>query len=470
MILNKLSSAALMAGMLICPTLAASGGTQATPTQAREIAKEAYVYGFPMVDGYRITHAYFLNPENPEFKAPLNTLRNIARVFTSEDRAVQTPNSDTPYSLLGMDLRTEPLVLSVPAIEKQRYFSIQLIDAYTFNFAYIGSRTTGNDGGNYLIAGPSWKGKAPAGINKVIRSETNLAMALYRTQLFNPADLENVKKVQAGYKVQPLSAFLGLPAPKAAPKFAFVQPQTPDGQKTNLEFFNVLNFVLRFCPTHPSEKDLMVRFARIGIGAGKKIDVAKLSPEMKTAMAEGMADAWKELEDLNKTSIATGKLTTGDMFGTREFLKNNYLYRFTGAVLGIYGNSAQEAMYPIYQVDSDGQKLDAANSSYVLRFAPGQLPPANAFWSLTMYELPASLLTANPLNRYLINSPMLPALKRDADGGLTLYIQSETPGQDKESNWLPAPKGPFMAVIRLYWPKEEVLNRTWKQPPMMKVQ
>ena len=157
------------------------------------------------------------------------------------------------------------------------------------------------------------------------------------------------------------------------------------------------------------------------------------------------------------------------MFGTREYLKNNYLYRMAAAVLGIYGNSKMEAMYPIYAVDTDGKKLDGANR-YTVRFAPGQLPPVNAFWSLTMYELPASLLVANPLNRYLLNSPMLPQFKRDADGGITFYIQNESPGADKEANWLPAPKGPFVMVMRLYWPKPEALDGTWKQPPMRRVQ
>ena len=155
------------------------------------------------------------------------------------------------------------------------------------------------------------------------------------------------------------------------------------------------------------------------------------------------------------------------MFGTREYLKNNYLYRMAAAVLGIYGNSKQEAMYPMYHVDADGQKLDGANR-YTLRFAPGQLPPVNAFWSLTMYELPSSLLVANPLNRYLINSPMLPQFKKDADGGLTLLIQNESPGADKEANWLPAPKGPFWMAMRLYWPKAEAIEGKWKQPPVVR--
>jgi hypothetical protein len=162
-------------------------------------------------------------------------------------------------------------------------------------------------------------------------------------------------------------------------------------------------------------------------------------------------------------------VTSGDMFGTREYLKNNYLYRMAAGALGIYGNSKQEAMYPVYGVDSGGHTLDGA-SRYTLHFAPGQLPPVNAFWSLTMYEMPASLLVANPLNRYLLNSPMLPQFKRDADGGITLYVQNASPGADKEANWLPAPKGPFVAVMRLYWPKPEALEGTWKQPSMRRMQ
>jgi len=205
-------------------------------TEARAIAKEAYIYGFPMVDSYRIQYAYFVNTKDSEYKGPWNQLVNIPRVYTPADTAVQTPNSDTPYSMLGLDLRAEPIVLTVPPIEKDRYFSIQLIDAYSFNFDYIGSRATGNDGGSFLIAGPSWKGETPKGIKKVMRSETELALAAYRTQLFNPADLDNVKKIQAAYKAEPLSKFLGQPAPAAASAIDFVKPLTPDEEKTSPSF------------------------------------------------------------------------------------------------------------------------------------------------------------------------------------------------------------------------------------------
>src|SRR5256886_1035998 len=452
-------------GVAVLPALhfsAAQAQAGVSPAEARAIAKEAYVYGFPIVDNYRVQHAYWMDKTNPEYKGPFNQIWNATKLFSPADKAIQTPNSDTLYSFVGADLRSEPLVLTVPAIEKERYFSIQLIDYYTFNFDYIGTRTTGNGGGSFLLAGPGWKGDAPKGIKKVFRCETELAFPAYRTQLFNPGDIDNVKKVQAGYKVQTLSAFLGQPAPKAAPAIDFIKPLMPEEEKTSPRFFNILNFVLQFCPTVPSEKALMARFARIGVGAGKTFDASKLSPEMKTAIEQGMADAWADFAGLVKLFDA-GKVTSGDVFGTREYLKNNYLYRMGAAVLGIYGNSKLEAMYPMYLVDAAKQKLDGANR-YTVRFAPGELPPVNAFWSLTMYEMPQSLLVANPINRYLLNSPMLPQFTKDADGGLTLLIQNESPGKDKESNRLPAPERPFVMAMRLYWPQAEVTEGKWTAP------
>ncbi|TDJ68549.1 MAG: DUF1254 domain-containing protein [Proteobacteria bacterium] len=461
----------LNAGLIVALVLGLVGceaaQTNITPDEARAIAKEAYIFGYPMVDGYRIMYSYFVDRGSSEFKAPWNEIRNIPRVFTPDDTAVQTPNTDTPYSFIGLDLRAEPIVLTVPPIEKDRYFSIQLIDLYTHNFDYIGSRATGNDGGSFLIAGPAWQGETPKGVKKVIRSETELLLAVYRTQLIDPSDLDTVKKVQAGYQAQPLSAFLGQPAPKAAPAIEFIEPPTKDELRTSPEIFHVLNFLLEFCPTHPSEEELMARFATIGIGAGKAFDASKLSPELRQAIEGGITDAWAaDFAGLAKR-VNAGEVTSGDVLGSREDLKNNYLHRMGGAVFGIWGNSLQEAMYPVYSLDADGQELDGSNR-YTLRFAPGQLPPVNAFWSLTMYEMPASLLVANPLNRYLLNSTMLPDFKRDTDGGITFYIQHESPGADKEANWLPAPKGPMIVFMRLYWPKTEAIDGTWTQPPMMK--
>jgi hypothetical protein len=447
-------------------TSAPATAQQLTPAEARAIAKQATIYGFPLVDNYRVQYSYFVDRGGDQFKAPWNTLVNTARVYTPADTAIQTPNSDTPYSFVGADLRTEPLVITVPAIEKGRYYSLQFIDMYTFNFAYVGSRATGNDAGSFLLAGPDWHGDTPPGIKAVIRSETEFAFVLYRTQLFSPGDIDNVKKIQAEYKVEPLSQFLGKPAPAAAPAVDFIKPLSPEAERTSPEFFNILNFVLQFCPPNPAETEMMARLAKLGIGPHGTFDAKALSPEMLKAVQDGMADAWASFKTFKETQLDTGKRTSADAFGTREFLNGDYLARFSGAVLGIYGNSKDEAIYPIYFTDSAKKPLSGANR-YELRFALGDLPPVNAFWSLTLYELPSSLLSANPLSRYLINSPMLPGLKRDDDGGVTLYIQHADPGADEQANWLPSPAGSFFVVMRLYWPKADALDGRWTAPPLV---
>jgi len=463
----------VVAGPLLSLVLAlisatSSGRQYPSPEEARAIAKDAVIYGFPLVDNYRIQYSYFVDRNSPDYKAPWNTVNNVARVFTPEDTAIQTPNSDTPYSPLGADLRREPLVISVPEVGTGRYFSLQFVDLYTFNFAYVGSRSTGNAAGNFLLVGPRWNGSKPEGIKAIIRSETDFDFVLYRTQLFSPADIENVKDIQAGYKVQPLSQFLGQPAPPAPPPVDFIKPLSAAEERASPKFFEIVNFVLQFCPTHPSETALMDRFARIGVGAGKNFDFDALTPALQQAVQDGMADAWKEFAEFKATQIDTGKRPASEGFGTREFMKNDYLARMAAAALGIYGNSKEEALYPAYFVDARGDKLNGSHR-YTLSFTPDQLPPVNSFWSLTVYELPASLLHANPINRYLINAPMLPNLGRDADGKITIYLQHDAPAPGLESNWLPVPAGPFWATLRLYWPKSAALDGRWKQPPLERV-
>lgn len=438
-----------------------------TPAQARAIAKQAYIYGFPLVDHYRVQYTYFQDRRHPEFKAPWNTLHNTARIYTPDDKAYPTPNADTPYSQLGADLRTEPLVLTMPKVEEGRYYSAQFVDAYTYNFGYVGSRTTGNDGGTYLLAGPHWQGSVPPGIDRVLRSETEFAFVFYRTQLKGAGDLENVKRVQAGYKVQPLSAYLGQPAPAPAPAVDFLVPLSAEQARSSLAFFKQLNFVLGFCPTHPSEQGLMKDFARLGIGPGQTFDERALPADIREAMLAGMADAWRDFDALGQ-QVARGEVPTSRFLGSRHYLGDNYLYRMRATVTGLYGNDREETLYPPFYLDADGQKLDASQHRYTLRFAPGQLPPVNAFWSLTLYDA-KRLLVANPLNRYLINSPMLADLKRDADGGVTLYIQHQPPGKALLANWLPAPDGPFYIAGRLYWPKPEALDGRWQAPRVQRI-
>lgn len=446
----------------------AQASTDASALQeAKATARDAYVYGVPMVDTYKTVYAFNVDTSNPQYKGPFNSILNIARVFTPDDTAFVTPNSDTPYSFAMLDLRAEPVVITVPKMEKDRYFVFQLMDLYTFNFDYIGSRTTGNDGGTFLIAGPGWKGEAPKGITKVIRSETDLVSVVGRTQLFNAADLANVKKIQAGYKVQPLSAFAGTPAPPPAPAIAWIKPTPPAEDRTSLEFFNQLAFLLQFAqPPHPSETALRARLAQLGIEPGKPFDANRLPPPMRAALKEGMAEGQKLIDD--KRASLGGK--TDALFGNRDFLKNNYVARATGTQVGIGANSREEAMYPILDKDSHGQPLDGSKGAYTLRFAKDQLPPVDAFWSVTMYGLPQQLLVKNPIDRYLINSPMLPGLKKDADGGLTIYIQSDSPGKERQANWLPAPDGPFVMFMRYYRPKPELLDGRWTTPAVVKTE
>ena len=449
-------------------TLLQPAAAMLTAEQLRSIAKEATIYGFPLVDNYRVQYSYFVDRKSPEFKAPWNQIHNDSRVFTPNDKAIQTPNSDTPYSQLGADLRAEPLVLGVPAVEDDRYYSLQFIDLYTFNFAYVGSRATGNDAKKVLLAGPHWDGPTPDGIAQVIRSETEFAFVLYRTQLKNPDDMDKVRAIQAGYTVEPLSSYLNQAPPKAPAAINFPKPPSAEALRTDLEFFNILNFVLQFAPTHPTEKELRARFAKAGIGPGLSFAHQRFNPHSRQAFSQGMQDAWQELARFKTEQVDTGKRTAAESFGTRAFLNNDYLARMSSAAFGIYGNSKEEALYPNYFVDSQGQALNGKGNRYRLRFAKDQLPPVNAFWSLTMYELPSSLLVANALNRYLINSAMLDDLVKDDDGSITLYLQHEPPADALKANWLPAPNGPFWTTLRLYWPKEEALNGQWQQPPLVK--
>src|SRR5277367_216298 len=224
------------------------------------IAKEAYIYGFPLVTNYETIYKQTINKTDSNYRAPFNTIASLANVATPDDKFVVTPNSDTPYSFLWMDLRAEPIVVTMPKIEKNRYYTGQMIDLYTFNFAYLGTRSYGNDGGTFMIAGPGWKGDVPKGVKAVFYSETEFTYILFRTQLFDPADLNNVKKIQAGYNAAPLSKFLGQPAPAAAPPINWPKPATD--MLTSPAIFTYLNFMLQFCPTNSSETALMDRFEK----------------------------------------------------------------------------------------------------------------------------------------------------------------------------------------------------------------
>lgn len=441
--------------------------------KARDIAEEGFIYGLPIVMNYGVMYEYAVDRTSSQFKAPFNQIKNEPNVFTYKDTAIPTPNSDTPYSLAWLDLRAEPIVLSVPAVDPKRYYSVMLCDGNTYNYGYIGSRATGSDAGDYMVVGPDWKGATPPGIRKLFRSSTQFTLAAYRTQLFDVADLDNVKKVQAGYQVRTLSAYLGQSAPPPAPAIDF--PKF-DKELVKLNFFEFLDFALQFAPEQPNEKDIRARLASIGIGPGKTFNFKDLSLEDKAEILLGMKAGDRKVD---AAVAAAGKAVNGwrvsSLFGDSAFYNGDWMKRAAGARGGIYGNDAEEATYPLTRSDGDGKTLDGSANNYVLTFPAGQLPPVNAFWSLTMYDGKTQLLIENPINRYLINSPMLPSLKTNADGSLTLYIQNKSPGADKESNWLPAPNGPIYLVMRLYWPKTSppsilpVGDGSWQPPGLKRV-
>jgi len=443
-----------------------SGDGQLAALSERDIAEEAYVYAFPMIAAYKAMYEFNVDKGSSQYKGPFNRIVGSARPFTPKDTAIVTPNSDTPYSMLQMDLRAEPLVICVPEVDAERYYSVQLTDLYSFNYGYIGSRATGNGAGCFVVAGPGWRGQAPAGVRHVFRSETEFSLAIFRTQLFGPDDVDKVAAVQAGYKAVPLSVFAGQAPPSPPPTLVF--PKFSEAAfKT--EFITYLNFLLQFCPTVPEEGESRARFAQIGIEAGKPFDFTSLSESRRAEIELGIKSGF---ESIKKQQQTIGKNVNnwrmGSAFGDRAFYNGNYLLRAAAALAGIYGNDAVEAMYPMTTVDSGGRVLDGSQHRYTLTFAADQYPPVNAFWSVTMYDAKTQLLVENPIRRYLINSPMLENLRKNADGSLTVLIQKDPPAVDGESNWLPAPDGPIYLVMRLYWPKQAALAGEWQPPSVVR--
>ena len=441
--------------------------------ETRAIAEAGFIYGLPIVMNYAVMYEYAVDKDSGQFKAPFNQIKNEARVFTYKDTAIVTPNSDTPYSFLWMDLRTEPIVISVPAVEKDRYYAVQLEDGNTFNYGYIGSRATGNEAGDFMVVGPNWKGETPAGIKKVFHSTTQFSLAGFRTQLFNAEDMPNVVKIQAGYKVQPLSAFLGNPARPPLPTIDFPKIDKEHGQDRTSSSTSTSRFSLRrpdrrkrkSAPDSPASASVPVR------PSTSRTSRLEHKVDDRTGH-EGRRDKIEKYLATQQKSVNGWKI--GSFFGDRAFFNGDWLLRAAGAKAGIYGNDSDRSHLPDDPRGRRRRTLDGSKHNYTLTFPAGQFPPVNAFWSVTMYDGKTQLLIKNPINRYLINSPMLPGMKKNADGSLTLYIQKESPGADKESNWLPAPNDTIYLVMRLYWPKTDppsvlpVGEGSWQPPGIVK--
>jgi hypothetical protein len=409
-----------------------------------------------MLYNYKTLFQQAMDPSFPGYIGGFNRFRHYARGFTPADKDIVSPNNDTPYSWAWLDLRAEPMVVSVPA-SPDRYYVLQWFDLYTHNFAYIGTRATGTEAGDYLFAGPGWDGEMPKGIKQVFRSETEIIGTLTRTAWTGPEDREGLVAMQRQYRIRPLSEYMSERPPPPAPAYQF--PAWDEARANSINFIEYLNFVLQFAPPVESERAMLERFAKIGIGPGRPFDAAILEPEVRQAIEAGIKDANNKLQ----TTIA--KTTSSvDLFGTREFLGDDYiLRRAVGAAMGIYGNSKQEAYYTGYAVDADQKPLDGSKN-YVLHFSKEQVPPVKFFWSMTMYNLPDRLLVENPIDRYAIGS-RTPGLKANDDGSVDIYLQSQPPGADKDSNWLPTPpKSPFFMVLRMYGPEGDLAADKWIAP------
>ncbi len=440
------------------------------PAEARALAKEAYIFAYPMLENYKTMYIQAIDTSSPGYRGPFNALHHNTALLGPEFREVVRPNNDTIYSFAWLDLRAEPIVVTVPAIT-DRYYSFQLVDIYTHNFAYIGTRATGTEAGSYLIAGPSWTGhpsEPPPDIRQVFQTEGNFVLCIVRTAVSGAEDLPNVLAIQQQYNVAPLSTFLGEAAPPNPPEIVF--PPYNRVEADGPDFIKYFNFLLGQLNVDPSERELIQKLGRIGIVPNRAFNAESFDPAVRHSMDEGIREASEEIESniANLGEVKNGWSLTGKIFGTRAVMQGQYLNRASAARFGLYGNDLEEAYYPSTNVDSAGDVLDGSQHSYTLRFAKDQIPPVDAFWSMTMYGLPDQLMIGNPIQRYSIGDRTR-GLKFGADGSLEIYLQHKSPGKAKEANWLPAPSGPFSVTLRMYLPKAAALDPLYAPPGIMKV-
>ena len=392
--------------------------------------------------------------------ASINQFVHYREFPDASNKAVVGFNVDTLYSLAQLDLSQQPMVLSVPEMG-DRFWIMQIIDAWNNVPHAPGSRTVGGKGGVFAIVGPHWKGSLPKGVTE-LRVPTNLAMLGGRTFAAGPDDYAAVHALQDQYKLVPLSQWdKEYTPPDNVSLKAGVNTKTPVPKQVLAmspeEFFNRLNRLLVTNPPEPDDPETMARIARLGIGPRETFRIDAWAPEVRAAIAEGVANGIKIMRETSRGKIVNGWQIALDMgrYGT------NYAYRAGWTFYGVGGNLAEDAVYPFGETDTEGKPFNGANK-YTLRFTSAEMPPVNVFWSLTMYDKDA-FLVPNSINRYALGDRS--NLKFDSDGSLTLYIQSGSPGKDKESNWLPVPKDDdFKLALRLYAPKKEVADGTWKPP------
>jgi hypothetical protein len=426
---------------------------------------QAFIYGFPYVYSAQVRYNWVMQqPPNPKvtpYMGAVNRFWHASQVTTADWRDGGSPNNDTLYSLAWVDVTDEPVILSHPDIPDDRYYTFQFSAMHSDNFAYVGRRTTGNQAGNYAITGPDWEGQLPDDVAALPQSPTPWLLIAGRTLVDGPDDVPNVQALQKEYHLTPLSLW---GTDREVPERRdVVQPF--DQEKDPLAPWKTLNAVFAENPP-PSKHELLIKqFAMIGIGPG--LDIEEQDDVAKENLVRAAA-AGKQLLDQNFKSGWSTTLINGWRYPSPHEGRagDDFLLRAVWQSLaGIVANDPEEAVYLLAQQDGDGEALTGANS-YEMHFAPGHEPPVDAFWSLTMYS--NYNLVANPIDRYSLGDRSK-GLKRDIDGGLTFYIQHESPGEEKEINWLPAPEGPFVLILRMYQPHQEVIDAKWEAPPLQNV-
>jgi len=444
-----------------------------SPAEAQQIAEDAYIYGYSLITT-EVTRVQMTNVSKVEvLRAPMNQFANVPRYPPGNYRGVSAPNADTLYSVAWLDLGAEPIVFSHPDMGK-RYYLFPTYSLWMPVLQCLGSRTTGEKAASYLFTGPDWSGQVPAGMTQ-IKSPTRYTLILGRTYADGTeADYQAVNALQAQYSVVPLSAW-GRPytnkAPPVDPNPGFSMTDKPQAvilAMDTAEYFNRMASLMGgAAPPATEDAPLVERMAKIGIVPGKPFDLGKLEPTVQAALKDLPQRALKKIE-ANKDSL--GKIVRGWTISMVGEYGTDYMKRAVVAAFGWPANLKEDAVYPYTEVDSAGAKLTGAHK-YTLTFPKGQTPPVDGFWSITMYQIDEGWwFVPNPLNKFTVSMRNNP--KFNDDGSLTLYFQNESPGSDKEANWLPAPKGPFIPMLRMYWPKEtspSILNGTWSIPAVAKV-
>lgn len=443
-----------------------SGGAEAiTEQEAHDIGVSAYLYFYPLIT-MDLTRRQMTNVEAGKIPGygPMNTFANIAAYPSADMKVVVRPNFDTLYSSSWLDLTEGPVIVSVPNTHG-RYYLLPLLDMWTDVFASPGWRTTGTEAQSFAIVPPHWEGKLPDGI-EALHAPTSYVWIIGRTKTDGPADYEAVHKIQAGFKISPITekGKVSIKA-KIDPNFDMKTP--PKAQVDTMAagaYFAYAAELLKLHPPHLTDEPILALLKRIGFEVGKSFDINHASPAVKKALEKVPADALELMKWKTPTiaRVENGWSMNTDTVGVYG---NYYLKRAIVANLGLGANLPEDAIYPMNLTDDTGKPLDGINN-YRIHFEKKDIPPIQAFWSITLYD-DEGYQVANSLNRFAISSWM--PLQYNADGSLDLYFQNESPGAEKEANWLPAPKGPFNLTMRLYAPKEAALVGKWNPPPVKRL-